>query len=499
MLEIINELNLENGSNYKMDVLRKHQDNELLKRVLKMTYDRVAYNYGVSIVNAKKHGKRYDEIGEPELVASTLVQALNYLENYLVTRIDTGHKALERVNDYLAVLDKDDAKVFEGVINRDLRINMGRSNINKVFKNLITKPIYMRCDTYSKDKEIITESGKTKLVKGTARNISFKNKAYIQKKADGTYREFHVGATVKCNSRSGEEYEYPTLFAEMKDFEYGVYHGEITVKLTKDLLDKLLPDMIKSDKKNKTNDAELLQKRFETEGEFILPREIGNGLVNSDNVPHDNLVLDLWDYINPQEYSIAGAKDKKNPCTVKYEDRFNELIQIVKESDQIKIIECYEVSNIKEALLIVSKWMEDGFEGGILKDKSGVFKDGTSKHQLKLKLEVECDMRITGFTEGTGKNAAYFGAVTFENDEGTIKGKVGVSSMTETLRDWFHENRDYLIGKIMEVQFNDFTKARGHKHKALSHPRFIELRLDKEKPDTLEKVEANRQMAMDLS
>lgn len=166
---------------------------------------------------------------------------------------------------------------------------------------------------------------------------------------------------------------------------------------------------------------------------------------------------------------------------------------------KIQIIPTTIVNDLKQALKITSDYMTNGYEGAILKDMSAVFKDGTSKHQLKLKLEIDCEMRITGFTEGSGKNADYFGAITFENDELTIKGKVGVSSMTEELRDWFHANRDNVIGKIMSVQFNDLTKSESNSYYALSHPRFIELRNDKDSTDTLETVLKLRDMAMELS
>jgi len=45
--QILQELNQENGSNYKMAVLRKYKDNELLKLVLKMAYDKVSYTFGI--------------------------------------------------------------------------------------------------------------------------------------------------------------------------------------------------------------------------------------------------------------------------------------------------------------------------------------------------------------------------------------------------------------------------------------------------------------------
>ena len=49
--KILQELNLENGSNYKLDVLRKYKDQEELKQVLKMTYDKVAFTFGISMKN----------------------------------------------------------------------------------------------------------------------------------------------------------------------------------------------------------------------------------------------------------------------------------------------------------------------------------------------------------------------------------------------------------------------------------------------------------------
>ena len=44
---IINELNENNSSNYKLEVLRRHKEDLLLQRVLKMAADKAVYNYGV--------------------------------------------------------------------------------------------------------------------------------------------------------------------------------------------------------------------------------------------------------------------------------------------------------------------------------------------------------------------------------------------------------------------------------------------------------------------
>lgn len=457
--EFFSEVNLENGSNYKLKVLQKYQ-NPLLKRILKMCYDRVSFVYGVSLNSVKNFEFQGNTLDR------NLHEALDDLE-LLASRVLTGHAALKHIVTVLDSLSDFEASIIENIIDRDMKINLGTTSINKVFSGLIQKPVYMRCSTYN-DK--------------TSKKIKYP--ALIQKKSDGTYREFTVSSgVVQSLSRTGESYEYPVLFEQMKDLKDGVYVGELVVKASQWLLDSLEAD-------DKVTE---LKEKFLTNPDLILPRELGNGLINSLTPPHNNIILELWDYITPEEYSNARSKIENK---VQYVDRFAGVRGISK--DNIRPIEFKMVDNIREALKYTSEVMQSGFEGTILKNIHAVFRDGTSPDQLKLKLEIEADVRITGFTSGTGKNLAYFGAITFENDEGTIKGQVGVSSMTEKLRNEIHANRDSMIGKIMEVQFNDLTRARGSETYAFSHPRFIELRNDKDEADTLEKVMNNRKMAMML-
>ena len=438
--QIIAELNESNSTNHKVAVLKKYQDNERLKQVLQMTYDQVAFTYGMSVEQIEKFtGFNAD--------TSNLVYALNKLQEDICTRERTGHAALQYVADLIAGLSAEDADLLKKIINRDLRINIGKTVINKVFPGLITKPVYMRCDVYGEK---------------TAKNIKFP--AIVQLKADGTYREITVSSgKVSARSRSGEDYEYPVLFEAFKDYPNGIYVGELTVR-------------------------------------GIADRAKGNGLINSDEPPHDDIVIQLWDYITLSEYKQAGLKDKKNPCQTIYADRWNVLntIELNHPSRNIEMIPAQIVESLSEALEETSKWMNDGYEGAILKDLEGVFKDGTSKHQLKLKLEIDAEMRITGFTEGTKgtKREGKIGAIEFANDEGTIKGRT--SGFSDDQLDYFTAHKEELLNKIMTVQFNDLTKAEGNDYYALSHPRFIEIRNDKDETDTLEKVLQLREMAMML-
>ena len=440
---ILNQLNENNGSNYKMDVLRQHSDNDLLKRVLKMTYDKVAYTYGISMKNINS----LVDIPSGKL---SLTECLDIIETEFVTRNTTGNAAITLLTNMLNSVSIDDRDVLTKIINRDLRINMGKANINKVFKNLIVKPVYMRCGLFN-DK--------------TAQKVN-PDGAFVQLKADGTYREFVVNnGEVTCHSRSGESYEYPIHFGIMSNYPDGHYIGELTVNPNGQLLD----------------------------------RATGNGLINSDTPPHNDIKVDLWDYVTPDEYSNAARKIKG---TTPYSKRFAKLTDIVMAQNEctrfVNIIETYVVKSFDEALKYCSYWMNSGLEGAILKDANAIFRDGTSQQQLKMKLEIDIDVRLVGFKEGTPGTVREktFGAMYFETDDGMIKGSTSGFS-DKQLAD-FNSRRNELIGNIMTVTCNDITKGRDNDHHALSHPRFVEFRSDKTETDTLDRALETKKMAMNF-
>ena len=165
---------------------------------------------------------------------------------------------------------------------------------------------------------------------------------------------------------------------------------------------------------------------------------------------------------------------------------------------EIKIIEHKVVHNSQEVMLQNKCWMEQGFEGSILKDWSGVFKEGTSNKQLKIKLKISAEMRVIGFLDGTigTKREGKVGSIIFKNDEGTIEGRC--SGFTDEFLDELTNNKENYLGKIIEVEFNDLSRAAGSDYYSLSHPRFICTR-EKDETDTLEQIFKMREMAMDVS
>ena len=427
--EFLSELNESNSSNYKISTLKKYQNSEIVKQLLKLTYDKNNFNFGMS---------RTRLLGI--LNESNFPEGIDKIDDYLDLLQEnsgklSGNSAKEFYSLLLQKLTEDSRVILLNILGRDLKCGINVKNINKVFKNLIPKPNYMRCAVFSE-----------KLVK----KIRFP--AMLQLKMDGTYREFNVSnGTVSAKTRAGEEYFNPVLFKEMMNFPDGYYMGELTI-----------------------------------DGES---RFTGNGLINSLNPPLDKIIFTCWDFLTFDEYT---GKVKTS-----YIDRFNRLQNLIenRKFKQVKLVENHIVNNVSEALKQVSLWMSEGLEGGVLKDFNNTFKNGTSNTQLKIKLKVDAEMRITGFTEGTPgtKREGKIGAIQFANDEGTIKGQC--SGFSDAELEEFSKNKDSLIGKIISVEFNDITKAENNEYYALSHPRFIEIRNDKNETDDLKKVIQLRDMA----
>lgn len=417
------------STNAKLKILTENKENRTLKRILELTYDKVKYNYGIRV--------------SPNFVETdgndSIDGSLDFLVEVLSTRVLTGNAARRAFGDYLNNLNAPLANILIKILNRDLKIGIGATQINKVWPDICQKPPYMRCSILNNK---------------TLKKINFP--AYLQVKADGMYTACIVsGDTVTFQSRSGEEREFNILGEKMLNFPAGVYIGELVI-----------PDMT---------------------------RQESNGLLNSDNPPGNLINFYVWDLLDLDEFSIGYS-------TRPYLSRFSSVKDILTDVDDFNIrpIETVMVKDIAQCMELTSNWMRAGLEGGVLKDLNTPFKDHTSPTQLKIKLAMELDLRITGFTEGTPgtKREKTFGAIQFQNDEGTIKGQTSGFSDSQLLD--FNSRRSELIGSIIAVECNDLTMADGNDYYALSHPRFIEIRKDKNETDTLSRALEIKQMKMGL-
>ena len=135
IIDILNELNASNSSNYKLEVLKKYKDDDILKKVLKYAYDTINYTYGVS----KSRFDDFNDVG----TLDNLNLMFSLLDN-LSSRKYTGNAAISETKNILSLLNNDYRNLLLNILNRDLKCNINVKQINKIFKNLIPKPNYMR-------------------------------------------------------------------------------------------------------------------------------------------------------------------------------------------------------------------------------------------------------------------------------------------------------------------------------------------------------------------
>ena len=111
-----------------------------------------------------------------------------------------------------------------------------------------------------------------------------------------------------------------------------------------------------------------------------------------------------------------------------------------------------------------------------LKAKKMLWEDKRSRQQIKFKGELECDLKVVEWQEGTGKNVGRLGALICESADGLIRVGVG-TGFTDEERTLLTESASLL--KIVTVKYNARIKDKRSDVDSLFLPVFVEIREDK--------------------
>lgn len=402
--------------------------------LVRMTMDPSISYYIAKLPEVAQHGE--GRFGPSEV---TLLEDL-------ASRRLTGHAALNAVVCTLTFLAPPDSEILRRIILKDLRAGVGATLINSAFPGSIPEFPYMRC---SLPKDIDLKSW------------PWDDGVNAGLKMDGMFARCDVtGDSVKFTTRQGNTFPRGFLanleLAASKLFSPGTQtHGELTVWI----------------------DGQLQ------------PRQTGNGLLNSvmqggDIPPGYEVKFTIWDQI---ALSVAVPKGKSS---LNYRERMYQIDRLPYHP-LIQVVENRWVTSYDEAIAYYREVLARGQEGLILKHPHMVWEDKTSKHCVKLKLEFEVDLKIIGFNPGIpGKRTAdTFGSLKCASDcEELIVDVAGFKRADEM---YLHENRDSVLGKIITVKANAIVSPSTSSPKySLFHPRFIELRHDKDTADDLARVHA---------
>jgi len=468
--QILQELKENNSNNHKIETLQKHKDNELFKRVLSMTYDKVKYIYGISLLNL------FYEPGKAEL---KLESVLDSLENDFCSRKVTGNAGIELMNTHFNSLSKEDAYVLERIIDRDLDIGINTKTINKVFPGLITTVPYMRG---------------SKLDEKTSKNIDF-NDAIIQKKSDGVFSYIiKRDDKVILLTRNGRIWDSVKIEKELAGLPNNiVISGEALIKEKDRELDRKTGNGMINSLTKKQSTLETLYKKYQdkpTQKNKDRLRDKEDEFKEIDL----NVFFEAWDIVSLDEF-------EKGYSGTPYKERLQYLENLIKKVQSIDLIWSAEVQSLKEAQDIAKDFQNRGYEGCMLKSGILPWEDKTSKYMLKMKAIKDADLLCTGYEPGTGNNKGGIGALYLESkckklqvkvgtglsmeDRGIRNYKSGDELVYEPIKDF---NIDKYTGKIIEVQYNEVIKSKGKDTYSLFLPVFIEYREDKDNYNSLEEL-----------
>lgn len=444
---ILDEISSEPSTNKKIEILTKYKDNDLLKRVLYLAYSKRVKFYIKQLPDYTYN--QFQDIPSLEYHLNSLSKLSN--------REVTGNDAVALLTYILSASIPDDAYVIERIISKDLKIGMGSTNINKVFGDFIEDTPYMGAKSFSEKlaKEIV------------------KRHAYSQTKMDGRYANAIIeDGTVTFESRSGEPnyLDGSAVSKELSSFENIVLNGEFTIDgCDRYTSNGIIASLISIGEK-KANGEDVTKKTIEFE------KEHGKTYQSA----LDSIVYTVWDAITLEEYTAFYSKTP-------YNIRLHKVSALVKGSKNVRLVETTIVNTYSEAINDFQAKLAAGLEGTILKAHDGVWKDGKPNHQCKMKLSMDVDLKIVGYNFGTKgtKNESVISSLIVESSCGRVRTQP--TNMTEKVMKHITENKDKLIGSILECKCSGLSKDRDGNY-SLLYPNYKELRTDKTTCDSLESI-----------
>ena len=425
ILQILNELAATSSRLEKEAIILREKDNMLLKRVYFLAYDPFTQFYQRKIPDYTTSG--YNR---------TLSESVDMLTQ-LSSRVYTGNAGISFLKDILSNSRVEDAQVIERIIGKDLKCGASDSTANKIWPGLVHDYPCMLASGY--DEKLVAK---------------IKWPALAQLKMDGM-RFNAIVKDGKCEfrTRNGKEVNLlGNLEAEFIALAAGnntVFDGELVV--------------------------------MDEEDWQYLDRQTGNGILNKavkgTITPElaNRVCATLWDIIPYEDFQNSISKHA-------YKHRFALLEAMHLDSGKIRIVSNQIVANLEEARTLFERYLAEGQEGIILKDSNGLWENKRSRGQIKFKGELECDLKIIGIQEGTGKYVGKVGAYICESEDGIVKCDVGSG-----FKDDQRIIDQSVIGKVIAVKYNARIKNK-QGVESLFLPIFLEVREDKIVADNANKI-----------
>ena len=312
-----------------------------------------------------------------------------------------------------ASIEGEEAEVIRRILRKDLRCGVGEKLVLSLYPGLIRQFNIMRAVKFDK--------------------LNPRKHYVIEPKIDGLRCvAFVEGQSVTLLSRNGLEFTSSDhLKPEILRLANGqdlVFDGELTSG-------------------NFNESASAIKKKFS---------------------PNENTIFTIFD--------VLDKDDWKSPARI-YHHRRDLLIRLFESRDfkKLKITSSIPVQSEEEVFRVYGSFLANGYEGGMVKDTSGLYRQRKHRDWMKLKEVNEVDMVCEGLIQGEGKYHGMVGALVFK-----FKGKrntVGTGFSDEERKLWW-ERPELIKGKVCEIHYHQVTPDGN-----LRHSRLHCIRHDKDRGD----------------
>lgn len=418
MYKIISELRNTSSTNEKKAILERNKNDETLKKILLYTYDPFR-KYGISekILNEIMENVNIGDIPQHEDI-------FEFLD--LLAGSNINNELKRNICAYIKYLPEEYKEVMKGVFLKDLKIGANVTLINKVWKGLIPKFEVQLARKFSDVK------------------LNDNEQIYITEKFDG----------IRC-----------VIIKDNDNVKMFTRQGKEIVGLN-EIIDNV-KDVFAD--KSIVIDGELLA---------LNPNNLDSGdlyratvkIVNSKSENKTGIHFHAFDMLEISEFKNGESRNVYSTRR-QFMESYNwhgclELVPIL-----------YAGTNHGMICELLTKVEQDGKEG-IMINRDTVYQCKRNSGILKVKTMHTVDLRVLGYEEGSGRLENSLGALIVD-----YKGhKLNVGSgYSDQERHDFWNNRDKMIGKIVEIQyFEESTNEQGGL--SLRFPVFKHIRNDKNEP-----------------
>jgi len=334
----------------------------------------------------------------------------------LSNRVYTGHEALNKIAETLDGCDKSTLEIFEKIINKDMKIGVSTKTLNKIFGPTFVSEFKVQlANKYDPQKKYDTDTWNVTPKLDGLRAVYIRGLGFFSRGGKEIFGFDHIIAEIE------------TIFKKFEDIE--MLDGELYAdNIGFQEIQGIVTSNVNIDPEKKQKIKYMIF--------AMISKSIGNTNEMSDKM-----------------------REVKNICDFQY----------------LKFLIGIDVNSC-EVMVLAKVFVENNYEGAMLRHPIRHYNFDRSDDLLKLKFMMDADLTVVGFEEGEGKHIGKLGALIAKGnvDGHQIQCKIG-SGFDDKTRVEIFLNQSKYIGKTVSVQYQNLTDDKI----SLRFPVFLGFREDK--------------------